>query len=228
MQKDVTQKQSFQKGDIRYAQLYELEACVHRQLNKNHIRGKSLTNKKSFSWANPKDRWSGNVKNLAKREMPDETSEARNHLFLVCFTKVEGYNTACKRSCVISPSDTDIPHNILLALAGLPTLSSRCQVEPAVFAFKFIHRINLPGHLLDTLSHWTMDKNQLVVPPSVRLIKSVCPEKKRRFCSGLRYKSLSPHGMLYPHISKLLSLLLLCDLLSPLIYIILTLPFSLC
>ena len=58
----------------------------------------------------------------------------------------------------IHPSNTDIPHNILLARAGLPTLSSRRQVEQAVFAFKFIHRIKLPGHLLDTLSHWTMDK----------------------------------------------------------------------
>ena len=42
--------------------------------------------------------------------------------------------------------------------AGLPTLSSRCQVEQAVFASKFIHQIKSPGHLLDTLSHWTMDK----------------------------------------------------------------------
>ena len=67
-----------------------------------------------------------------------------------------------KAACLISgisPSNTGIPHNILLARAGLTTLSSRRQIEQAVFAFKFVHRIRLPDHLLDTLSHWTMNKS---------------------------------------------------------------------
>ena len=53
----------------------------------------------------------------------------------------------------ILPS-SDISHDILLARAGLPTLSSRRQLEQAVFGFKFAHSSHLPDHLIDHLQHW--------------------------------------------------------------------------
>ena len=51
----------------------------------------------------------------------------------------------------------DIPHDILLSRAGLPTLSSRREVEQIVFAFKFLHNL-LPDHVLDKLMHWKKKK----------------------------------------------------------------------
>ena len=58
----------------------------------------------------------------------------------------------------VLPTLTSLTTFFLIARAGLTTLSSRRQIEQAVFAFKFVHRIRLPDHLLDTLSHWTMNK----------------------------------------------------------------------
>ena len=51
----------------------------------------------------------------------------------------------------------DIPHDILFSRAGLPTLSSRREVEQIVFVFKFLHNF-LPDHVLDKLMHWNKKK----------------------------------------------------------------------
>ena len=56
----------------------------------------------------------------------------------------------------ILPS-SHLPHPVILARAGLPTLSSRRHVEQVVFAHKFVHG-SLPNHLLDCLGHWTKTK----------------------------------------------------------------------
>ena len=53
----------------------------------------------------------------------------------------------------------DIPHDIPFSTsrAGLPTLSSRPEVEQIVFAFNFLHNL-LPDHVLDKLMHWNKKK----------------------------------------------------------------------
>ena len=48
--------------------------------------------------------------------------------------------------------------NANTACSFFMTRAQRCQIEQAVIAFKFAHRIRLPDHFLDTLSHWTMNK----------------------------------------------------------------------
>ena len=57
-------------------------------------------------------------------------------------------------------SNPDVPHNILLARAGLQPLEDRRRIELAVFAFRFVHGGGLPRHLLQGLAHWLSAKPQ--------------------------------------------------------------------
>ena len=52
---------------------------------------------------------------------------------------------------------SDIPPEILLARAGLPSLQSRRKIEQLVFGFKFLQR-SLPNHILEALELWTREK----------------------------------------------------------------------
>ena len=57
-------------------------------------------------------------------------------------------------------SNPDVPHNILLARAGLQPLEDRRRIELAVFAFRFVHGGGLPRNLLQGLAHWQSAKPQ--------------------------------------------------------------------
>ena len=53
---------------------------------------------------------------------------------------------------------SDVPNDIILALAVLQSLEARCRIEQAVFAFRFFHGGSLPSHLKSGLAHWLKDK----------------------------------------------------------------------
>ena len=55
------------------------------------------------------------------------------------------------------PYRSDIPPEILLARAGLPSLRSRREIEQLVFGFMFLQR-SLPNHILEVLELWTREK----------------------------------------------------------------------
>ena len=95
-----------------------------------------------------------------------------------------------------------VPHDIVLARAGLPTLSSRRQIELAVFGFKFAHSSKLPGHLLDCFQHWKTNKPSrsatLRRPASIRLPRA----KKSILQHSPLYLSLSAYNALSPDLQN--------------------------
>ncbi len=77
-------------------------------------------------------------------------------------------------------------HELLLARAGLPSLSSRRKIELAVFAYKFLRRLT-PEHLSVGLDHWTTTKPERAA--SLRNVNAIrLPRPK---------KSILKHSPLY-------------------------------
>ena len=100
-----------------------------------------------------------------------------------CADQLESIQRRAARliSGILLPSH--LPHAVILARVGLPTLSSRRHVEQVVFAHNFVHG-SLPNHLLDCLGHWTK-QNPPGVPPFAMLLVSVCLALKRLSSSDL-------------------------------------------
>ena len=49
-----------------------------------------------------------------------------------------------------------LPHDLLLAWAGLADLIARRHLHQALFVYRFAHQL-LPSHILDGLAHWLPD-----------------------------------------------------------------------
>ena len=63
-----------------------------------------------------------------------------------------------RRTAVLFAKSSDLQsasldHKLLLARAGLSSLSERRKAEQAVFAFKFLSG-SLPMHIMDAFDHW--------------------------------------------------------------------------
>ena len=63
-------------------------------------------------------------------------------------------NTAARLITGVRPR-SDVPNELLLARAGLPSLESRRSVEQCTFAYKFVHGSErIPFHITNTFSDW--------------------------------------------------------------------------
>ena len=89
-----------------------------------------------------------------------------------------------------SPTSNDI-YNILLAQAGLPTLSSWYDVVLIVFVNKFLNKLQ-PDHALDNLKHWTKKK----------LTRSASAQHSNGICLPLPHKSVLIRSPLWTNSMK--------------------------
>ena len=73
-------------------------------------------------------------------------------------TKLERVNRKAARLIAGLPSRTSLPHDLLLARAGLSELSHRRNLSQALVTHRFADA-NLPPHVLDGLAHWLPDSD---------------------------------------------------------------------
>ena len=85
--------------------------------------------------------------------------------------RLEKCNRSAARLITQTMPSSDIPHDILLARAGIPTLLSRRQVAQVKLAFTATRGL-LPAHLQDTFSSWTVPSSSHAMAqrnPCIRL-----------------------------------------------------------
>ena len=85
---------------------------------------------------------------------------------------------------------SDIDHEILLARAGLQTLTERRVAEQIVFAFRFCHDL-VPAHLSNALAHWRTPKSSRVSSLRNRHKVRLPAVKKSVFLKSPLYCSIS-------------------------------------
>ena len=85
--------------------------------------------------------------------------------------RLEKCNRSAARLITQTMPSSDIPHDILLARAGIPTLLSRRQVAQVKLAFTATRDL-LPAHLQATFSSWTVPSSSHAMAqrnPCIRL-----------------------------------------------------------
>ena len=85
--------------------------------------------------------------------------------------RLEKCNRSAARLIIQTMPSSDIPHDILLARAGIPTLLSRRQVAQVKLAFTATRGL-LPAHLQATFSSWTVPSSSHAMAqrnPCIRL-----------------------------------------------------------
>ena len=90
--------------------------------------------------------------------------------------RLEKCNRSAARLITQTMPSSDIPHDILLARAGIPTLLSRRQVAQVKLAFTATRGL-LPAHLQATFSSWTVPSSSHAMAPRNPCIRLPRPRK---------------------------------------------------